>query len=360
MAWRTLWVAVTRLPAARITVWAEGVMTTMLLTRLQKAAEVVLVFGLIAVGPGVFAGNVGDDFRERRGSTPGNQPVPARAAAIEVEPRDQVARIADHIRDNYARLRTVRVHLQTTHLDRSVTKREEVTNQLPNGGTVHIVRQPSLVLRERVLLRGDDLLREPLDQDGQYWSFVRGVYTQYAPQHQTAWVRLPEQMPGIGPLDPRNIASRENQSNFVNRLRQDRVLEVGPARTSDGQPRVAALMEHTFEKGHKLRYRCEFDPARNDLPARIVEFRDQDTIGIVVDITYQEVILGTAWFLKQATTKYFGREPARLPDSDTWKQATTVRTMGKVRVNEAIPDDAFEVALPPDTRVLDAVQGSTH
>ena len=83
---------------------------------------------------------------------------------------------------------------------------------------------------------GDDLIREPLDPDGQYWSFHGGVYTQYAPQHQTAWLRLLEQMPGISPLDPRNIASLENRSNFVGRLRQDRVLEVGPARTHDGQP----------------------------------------------------------------------------------------------------------------------------
>ena len=120
-------------------------------------------------------------------------------------------------------------------------------------------------------------------------------------------------------------------------------------------------MEHAFDNGHKQRYRCEFDPARNDLPTRIIEFRDQDRIGIVVDITYQEVIPGTAWFLKQATTKYFGRDPARSPDSEAWNQATIVRTMGKVRpVNEAIPDDAFEVALPPDTRVLDAVHGSSH
>jgi hypothetical protein len=333
---------------------------TVFMTKLKTAVEIVLVFGLIASGPVVFAGDLWDDSHEQQSSTTGNQPVPARAVAIELEPKEQVGRIADHIRDNYARLRSVRVHLQTTFLDRTVTKREEVTNQLPNGGTVHTVRQPSFVLRERVLLRGDDLFREPLDEDGQYWSFHGGIYTQYAPQHHTAWLRLPKQMPGIGPLDPRNIASMENRSNFVDRLRGDRVLEARPARTPDGQPRLAALMEHTFDKGHKERYRCEFDPAQNDLPTRIIEIRDQDRIGMVLDITYQEVISGTAWFLKQATTKYFGRDPVRSPDSDAWEQATTVRTMGKVRVNEPITDDAFVVTLPPDTRVSDAVHGSSH
>ena len=89
------------------------------------------------------------------------------------------------------------------------------------------------------------------------------------------------------------------------------MLEVGPTRTPDGQPRVAALMEHAFDPGHKERYRCEFDPARNDLPTRIVFLREEDRIGIVLDITYQEVIPGSAWFLKKATCKFFGRPNSR-------------------------------------------------
>ena len=53
--------------------------------------------------------------------------MPTRAIAGASDPRQVVGRIADHIKDNYARLHTVGVLLQTTHLDRSVTKREEVT-----------------------------------------------------------------------------------------------------------------------------------------------------------------------------------------------------------------------------------------
>jgi hypothetical protein len=77
----------------------------------------------------------------------------------------------------------------------------------------------------------------------------------------------------------------EHRSLFIDKLRLDRVLEIGPSLTLDGQPRMAALMEHTLDQGHKERYRCEFDTARNDLPTRIVVFRDEDKIGIVLDIT---------------------------------------------------------------------------
>jgi hypothetical protein len=343
--------------SARIASWVEGVITTMLLAKLKVALELALVLGLIGVGASVFACNLWGAIDDQSPATE-ILTMPTTQAAHVTDPKELVNRISDHIQANYVRLRTVRAILQTTSLDRSVTKREEVTNKLPNGLTFHFVREPSSVRRERVLLSGEDLLREATDEDGQIWLFQGGVYTQYVPKAKTAWLRLPAQMPGIRPLDPRNIASMEHRSLFIDKLRGDRVLEIGPSLTLDGQPRMAALMEHTFDQGHKERYRCEFDTARNDLPTRIVVFRDEDKIGIVLDITYQEVIPGTTWFLKKATLKFFLPDLARSPDSDAWRQATIVETMGQVLVNRPIPDDVFVVRTPEGTRFSDAVHSS--
>ena len=183
--------------------------------------------------------------RRPKSITTGNPIAPA------TDPKELVARITDHINGNYAHLRTVRTILQTTSLDRSVTKREEVTNKLPNGSTIHFVRQPSSVRRERVLMSGEDLLREAMDEDGGIWSFHHGVFTQCLPKEKAAWLRSREQMPGMFPLDPRDIASTDVRWLFVDLLRGDRVLEVGQARTLDGQPRMALLMEHAFDPEHK-------------------------------------------------------------------------------------------------------------
>jgi hypothetical protein len=327
------------------------------LTRLKIAPAVVLVFVLIGTRADAFAHNPRGAFDTE--SLPTEIVVmPTRPNEPVTDPTESVARIAGHIKDNYARLHTVRAILQTASLDRSVTKREEVTIQQPNGVRVHYVRDPSSVRRERLLLSGEELYREGTDEDDEVWSFQGGVYTQYVPSAKTVWLRLPTQMPGIFPLDPRNIASLEHRSKFIDKLRGDRVLEVGPALTLNGEPRMSALMEHTFDQGHKERYRCEFDPARNDLPTRIVVFRDDDKIGIVLDITYQEVIPGTSWFFKKATHKFFGRDLARSPDSEAWRQARIVETMGKVIVNRPIPADAFLVRFPEGTRVSDAVHSS--
>ena len=139
------------------------------------------------------------------------------------------------------------------------------------------------------------------------------------------------------------------------------MLEIGPTQTPDGQPRLATLMEHTFDGGDKERYRCEFDPARNDLPTRIVFLRGEDKIGIVLDITYQEVIPGSAWFLKKATCKFFGHpELERSPDSEAWRQAVIVETKGRVHADEPIDAGAFAVKVPAGTRVSDATRGAIH
>jgi hypothetical protein len=331
----------------------------MFLTKPKLAMGPVFILGLIGSRAGIFAGNL---WAASEDQVPATETLAAPTTAIPAatDPNQEVGRIASHIKDNYARLRTVNVLLQTTHLDRSVTKREEVTTKLPKGLTVHLVQQPFSVQRERVLLRGDDLLREAMGEDRQIWAFHGGVWTQYVPKLNTAWLRLPEQMPGIFPLDPRNIASLEQRSLFVDRLQGDRVLEIGPTRTLDGQPRVAALMEHVFDSGDRERYRCEFDTGRNDLPTRIVVLRGEDKIGIALDITYQEVISGTAWFLKKATCKFFGPELARSPDSEAWRGAMIVETKGRVRVNEPIDAGAFEVNLPIGTRISDATRGVIH
>jgi hypothetical protein len=329
-------------------------------TKMKMALELTLVIGLIGAGADVFACNIQDASDEPRPTAEIGK-TPVKPTAPVTGPKELIDRIADDIRDNYARVRTVRTILQTTSSDRSVTKREEVTNKMPNGLTVQFVREPFTVWRERISLRGDDLLREGIGEDGEIWSFHGGIWTQYVPKHNTAWLRLPEQMPGVRPLDPRNIASMEQRSLFVDSLRADRVIEAGPARTLDGQPRITALMEHTFDAEHKERYRCEFDTIRNNLPTRVIILRDLDPqkIGIVLDITYQEVIPGRAWFFKKATCRYFGREPVRSPDSEAWRQTVSVETKGPLHVNEPIDDDTFVVPIPPGTRISDAVHASS-
>jgi hypothetical protein len=62
--------------------------------------------------------------------------------------------------------------------------------------------------------------------------------------------------------------------------------------------------------------------------------------------------------LKKATLKFFGQDPPRSPDSEAWRQAMIVETMGQVLVNRPIPADVFVVRTPEGTRFSDAVHSS--
>ena len=272
------------------------------------------------------------------------------------DPKHEISRIISDIEKNYSQIHTVRAILQTTHTDRTVKKREEITNDLPGGGTVHITRSPSWFQRERILLDGDDLLREPMGGEGDVWGFRKGIYTQYSPKFRKAWLMYPDQMPGILPLDPRNLGSIQQKQPLIAGLKGDRVIEIRPMKTTEGLARISVLLEQTFGPGLRRQYRCEFDPARHSLPTRLIDLRVDNKLGYVIDIEYQEVIPGSAWFLKSSTCKFFGVDGADSPDSDAWKQSLSVETTGKVHVNTSIPPEALVMRLPEGTEILDSTK----
>ena len=86
--------------------------------------------------------------------------------------------------------------------------------------------------------------------------------------------------------------------------------------------------------------------------------RDGNKIGIVLDITYEEVIPGTAWFFKKATLQVLRSRPSTITGLGGVETGTLVETLGNVLVNRPIPADAFVVRLPEGTRVFDAVSRS--
>src|SRR5262245_5715514 len=96
------------------------------------------------------------------------------AAAIEVPvARCQVPDSPGEVRDkavaglseNYARLRTVQVTIETVHLDPSVKQRTETTTPTAGGGSITVIQEPRTVRRYTLVLSGADLRRDPVDPE---------------------------------------------------------------------------------------------------------------------------------------------------------------------------------------------------
>ena len=269
-------------------------------------------------------------------------------------------KVLSGITDNYARLHSIEVVLEKTFVDPSVTERQVITKDLPDGARVTTVREPRRVQTERILLRGPDFRSDPVDESGQTWVFHKSIWTQYDAKSKQAWVRRPDQMPGMFPLDPRQFGSLEMRVGLFDRLKALEVLDASQVDGPDGLPRVRVLTEFAESKGVDRRLRWEFDPSRNHVPTSIAYLHDDGTINCNFDIDYQEVLPGSAWFLREATCKLFPNKGAQRGDADGWSTSFTCRTKGEVLVNKTIPDDAFEFALPVGTNVSDAVHSSMY
>ena len=285
--------------------------------------------------------------------------APRAADSADSSPRDLLDKVLSGITENYARLHSIQVVIEKTFVDPGVTERQVITNELPGGGTVTTVREPRRVQTERMLLRTPDFRSDPVDEAGQTWVFYKSIWTQYNPEGKQAWVRRPDQMPGLFPLDPRQFGSLEMRVGLFDRLKASTVLEATRVDSPEG-PRVRLLTEYPPAKGIDRRLRWEFDPSKNYLPTSIAYLHDDGTINHNFDIAYQEVLPRSAWFLREATFKIFPKKGAQRGDADGWSGSLTYRTKGEVLVNKTIPDDAFEFALPVGTKVSDAVQSSAY
>ena len=320
--------------------FARGVIPTMFFLKFQPILLGVglLIAGLIGVGL-ISA----QPATAKRADPPAGQKAPVRPA-----PEMTAAQIRDAavkgITDNYAQLKTVAVTVECVALDPTVKQREVTTTVLPGGAVATLVREPRSTHKSKILLRGEEVRCETNTDDGPVvFAFTAGVWTQYHPNDKQAWLRRPDQMPGMYPFDPREAGNTEIRGRLLDRLKDDTLLQV-----SKRDAKVIITMERAT--GRQIRY--ELDPARNHLPTRVCELHDDGSVNVVVDVSYQEVGRGKTWFPKEVTETIYGKPGAKAGDPG-WTGRTT-RTFGKVAVNEPLAADAFKVEIPPETLISDS------
>jgi len=323
-----------------VATFVRGAFPTMFFLRFQA---ILLGVTLLIAGSVVYGPISGQRAVAKRADPPTEPKAPAHAA-----PEMTAAQIRDAavkgIADNYTQLKTVAVTVECVTLDPSVKQREVTTTVLPGGTVATLIREPRRTYTSKILLRGEEIRCETNTDDGSVvFAFTAGVWTQYHPDEKRAWLRRPDQMPGMFPFDPREAGNTEIRGRLLDRLKDDRVLKV-----SKRDAKLIVVMERAT--GRQIRY--EFDPARSYLPTRVCELHDDGSVNVVVDVSYQEVGRGKTWFPKEVTETIYGKPGAKAGDPG-WTGRTT-QTVGKVVVNEPLAADAFKVKIPPETLISDA------
>ena len=244
------------------------------------------------------------------------------------------------LRANDEKLGAVQFDIEDVMEDLTVTKREETVFQ-PNQDTrVITVREPRRVLHSRVRIFGDKLRYEYLDAphsltkalafDGTFWTELKELG-----QNTQVLIRRPDQMAGMGPLDPRQFAVYDLRHRLSEVLNRSTFSE-----QTDGPTGKTRFYKAEISASPFGRLVISFDPSRGMLPVDTIAYFPDSTVSSHTRISYCKIERRDAWLLDQAMTHAYGRRDALVV-------ARWTKRVKDVRLMERHDDALFEIDRPP-------------
>lgn len=266
-------------------------------------------------------------------------------------------KVIEGIRQNYARLPVVRCRQVSTTLDPAVEKPETRRAVLEGGKlTIEFHVRPRTTVETDLLLAGDSLRAESLIQETDVrWSVSMHDDIWMSVHSGLAERKYRADMGGEGIVDPRNVGAVEQRKKFLDELRKSFVSRHETVRRDGMELLALDLTEHYSYQGKVFQnsLHFEFDAARNYLPVRVVAANPETTkIMWVHDFDYQEVVPGSAWFLKKKRERYYSRKNADAPDDEGWSQQT-MTLVGPVHTDGTVTDSDFFLPIPAGVRYVD-------
>jgi hypothetical protein len=266
------------------------------------------------------------------------------------------------IRGNYRRIPTVRCETVATALDARVAERKVMSTKIESGGTFQITMEPRVVTKTNLVLSGRSLraeTRRPGTDDTWTHTLHNGIWTSFNAKSKQATRWYQRDIAGIVNCDPRNIGASEQKVDFLEEFAADRVTRIETV-TAGGEERLVLHLERKLDdSGKVLKYRAEFDPERNYLARRVVQYEpEHGGITFSLEIELQKIEGQSAWFLKRSVQRYFAKKPAQPSDETGWTQQITTEVVGAVRTDGEFGDRAFEIELDdPRIRLRDHTRG---
>jgi hypothetical protein len=266
-----------------------------------------------------------------------------------------VSLVVDAIEQNFSLISTAKVTVREVVEDATVSQFEVKVEKLSDGSELRVTSSPRNERRRRILL-SDDRLRVDTSGSGpgtpritETWALVAGVWTQHVPGSSAAWIRRTSELPGMFPIDPRQLGSDDIRRWLSEILREDAILSATLTSSADGADCIRILAKSA--SGVQTAY--EFSAEDDFLPTRCETRWPDGSLLQLVEYEYRDVLGGWAKFPERVTRSFFAQGATRHPSSSGWRQRLVWELTSDVVLNNPIPDDAFEVKLPPGTRVND-------
>jgi len=251
---------------------------------------------------------------------------------------------------NNDKLGAVELSLYEIQEDLSVTKVESETIKTPANTIVTVTRSPRKEKFARVFLDGPWCRYDSLDSNKvTIRSFIRtdtDIWREYRPKVRAITIRRPDQLAGIGAVDPRQLCSLKLGLPIEAMIREN---SIESAERLDGEG-GAILIEMMLRGDQK--FSVEFSPQFSYLPVRSLLYHP-DGSGIIraTEASYQKVESRDAWVLDEVVRRDYTNGGVPTHDSPGWTQVKTTRVVdvklldhdkAQVAIND-LPREGFRI-----------------
>ncbi len=268
------------------------------------------------------------------------------------------------IRSNYEKINDGNVVIETVNLDKTITASRKTKSRLAGkpGTVVELSFEPEVHAIEKIIFDHDKVLykredktlniNESLMKSNNEWhSYIQGS--------SLMEIVADEQLPRKLPVDPREIGSQtigRNLADLLLSLKLDDAVLL-----EDGNNPVGKI---TFRQGSDatgyLTVTYYFDTKNNFLPSKRIESFNDDLVN-VLDIEYQDVLSGTAKFLKTASYKFYPKKTRISPDNESQWQQQIKYEVKELSLNAGVAAATFrELDIPDGTRVVNMIKDTSY
>lgn len=268
-------------------------------------------------------------------------PIIAAFAAAEEESREAIL-AAWQV--NFVKLGSVELVLTQVLRDHTVTEETSEIHELPGGGSVEWTRSPRTEQKLSLTLFLDQLIHTNSETTRQRL-FDGSRWHDYEPAKNSLTIRRIDQMPGMLPLDPREMFMPELEKPFLIAADSGKFRMQGD---SDGDDQPQLVIDNGFN-----RLLIRFD-RQTKLPAESLLFHSDGSVLRHTQMRYERVESRDAYVVSSVTWRCFDKGTANLKNLNAASPSHSSKlTVNKVTLLPPPVKGTLELALPANLRIVD-------
>ncbi len=279
---------------------------------------------------------------------------------LQITPDKARELILQSIQVNHSKIAEGRAAMKLVMLN-TESRLEDEQVESPNGAIIVFAAKPARIEKDITLLfKGNQTYLEVQSNNSTVKELFNGKFwTTYIADSASAWMRPEGETPGGPEFDPRYVGVVDRDTPFDQLIAQSEMVRAAFVTMTNG-PELRVDMQHPTIGPVTAVFPSEF----GYLPTRVCYLSGTDgSVTVAFHIKYRGVddrgaFFPTSWdmtmYRRGMATVETGSDQFRLNGKKRYRQKITVTVIESDFVNN-IANSAFDLQLPTNTRIFDAV-----